>query len=401
MAETLAGITVRAARALAMADRGLLKTSLRADLVIFPTNDYREILYQQGSLHPRIAVVQGIPHENYTRGKMRENSFTCYTLPSREIWQGRSDGPDALRFHEVVKFADLRQALPSPPPSRSHKQTFALLGFACDAGVRRNQGREGARQGPTALRQALAGLPFPWQNIACYDVGDVFCADGRLETSQNELAEAISLLHCQNMAPILLGGGHEMAWGHYCGIVKSFPDQQIGIVNLDAHFDLRDPITPGQGTSGSSFMQIAEHCRQQNVPFDYICLGIQPSANTAALFQRAKDLNVSFMTAQEIYSTGIATALKMLDKIIERHDKIYASLCLDCLASEFAPAVSAPQPLGLTPDQVVQLLQHLSASKKVIGLNIAELAPAYDQDGLTARLAASLIYHYVSGTSSP
>lgn len=63
MAETLAGITIRAARALAMPDRGQLKPSLRADLAIFPCNDYREILYRQGALAPKIVVVQGIPHE--------------------------------------------------------------------------------------------------------------------------------------------------------------------------------------------------------------------------------------------------------------------------------------------------------------------------------------------------
>ena len=46
----LAGITQRAARALGLTDRGMLATGYRADLVAFPTHDYREILYQQGSL---------------------------------------------------------------------------------------------------------------------------------------------------------------------------------------------------------------------------------------------------------------------------------------------------------------------------------------------------------------
>lgn len=324
---------------------------------------------------------------------MPANTLTRYHLPSKIYWQGRSDGPNAVRFHEAVKLADSRQALPL---KHGPQKAFALLGFACDAGVRRNQGRVGASEGPKALRQALAGLPFPWQNIVCYDVGDIYCNDELLEKSQNALAEAVYLLHQQNVIPILLGGGHEMAWGHYCGIVKSYPGEKVGIVNLDAHFDLRDPLESEKSTSGSSFMQMAMHCQSHHLPFDYTCLGIQPSANTAALFQRAKDLNVSFLTAQDMEGQGMAIALKMLDKVIARHDKIYVSLCLDCIAAAHAPAVSAPQPLGLTPGQIVIFLEHLAASRKIIGFDIAEFAPVYDIDGHTARLAASMIYHFLA-----
>jgi len=59
MAETFAGITFRAARALGLHDRGQLKRGQRADFTLFPTNDYREILYSQGSLKPKHTVIEG------------------------------------------------------------------------------------------------------------------------------------------------------------------------------------------------------------------------------------------------------------------------------------------------------------------------------------------------------
>ncbi len=59
MAETLAAITVRAARALALTDRGALVSGLRADLALFPCSDYREILYHQGSLKPFATYIHG------------------------------------------------------------------------------------------------------------------------------------------------------------------------------------------------------------------------------------------------------------------------------------------------------------------------------------------------------
>jgi len=52
MAESLAGITFRSAAALGLTDRGILKEGLLADIIGFPTADYRDILYNQGSLKP-------------------------------------------------------------------------------------------------------------------------------------------------------------------------------------------------------------------------------------------------------------------------------------------------------------------------------------------------------------
>lgn len=60
MAETLAGLTVRAAKALGLNDRGCIKPGLRGDIIIFPCNDYREILYQQGLLKPKTVLIRGI-----------------------------------------------------------------------------------------------------------------------------------------------------------------------------------------------------------------------------------------------------------------------------------------------------------------------------------------------------
>ena len=60
-AETFAGITNRAAKALNLSDRGILSQGLQADFVLFPTDDYREILYHQGSMRPMLVYKKGKP----------------------------------------------------------------------------------------------------------------------------------------------------------------------------------------------------------------------------------------------------------------------------------------------------------------------------------------------------
>ncbi len=57
---------------------------------------------------------------------------------------------------------------------------------------------------------------------------------------------------------IVLGGGHEVTFAHYSGIKKAFPNQKIGIINLDAHFDNREPENGVGASSGTGFWQIAQ-----------------------------------------------------------------------------------------------------------------------------------------------
>ena len=88
---------------------------------------------------------------------------------------------------------------------------------------------------------------------------------------------------------------------------------------------------------------------------------------------------------------SLAWQFAFLDDFMLNLDYIYLSICLDVLAECYAPGVSAPQPLGLSPWQVIPLLKYIMQSGKVISLDIAELSPPLDQEQKTARLAALII----------
>ena len=119
-----------------------------------------------------------------------------------------------------------------------------LVGFASDAGVARNKGRVGAKQAPNLIRQALANMA--WHNDAhIADLGDIECNDGQLEVNQKQCASVIANALATNKV-ITLGGGHEVAWASFQGLAEHLHRTQsdhkpkIGIVNFDAHFDLRE-----------------------------------------------------------------------------------------------------------------------------------------------------------------
>src|SRR5262249_27211962 len=155
------------------------------------------------------------------------------------------EGPGAVRWHQRVK-----------PLTDNSPPGVVLVGFACDEGVRRNGGRVGAKDGPRAIRKALANMAWH-QEHPVYDSGDVLCVGEDLEGAQERLAEAVAALIRAGHRPLVLGGGHETAWGTFCGIMASQPDQTLAIVNIDAHFDLRSADRPNSGTP---FRQIADWC---------------------------------------------------------------------------------------------------------------------------------------------
>lgn len=308
-----------------------------------------------------------------------------YLPPASANWQGRKDLPPESCFFQVMQLLDLRESIATPSAL-----SFALLGFCCDEGVQRNHGRVGAAKGPAAIREALAKMPLHRHDIALLDAGDISCTDGNLEEAQSALAEAVALLLKHHFIPIILGGGHELAWGHYQGIAKQFSKNNVGMINFDAHFDMRPLLPNNQGSSGTPFLQIANAHQEANKRFSYTCIGIQLAGNIPLLFETAKQHHVNVLRADEIY-TGVSCE-KIINEALKQNDVIYTSICLDVFATPYAPGVSAPQTLGLTPWQVIPGLKQLASSGKVISYDLAELSPTYDIDNRTAKLAANFIY---------
>lgn len=295
-------------------------------------------------------------------------------------WRGRVDraeGPDALRWHQVVQ-----------PAAAATAPGIALLGFACDEGVRRNFGRPGAEEGPAALRRALGNLA--WHGgPPLLDAGDVTCAGGDLEGAQERLAAEVAALLRAGHRPIVLGGGHETAWGSFLGLATARPDSRIGIVNLDAHFDLRRPL---RATSGTPFAQIAEWCERARVPFDYLCIGIAEPANTAALFATARRLGVRFWLDEAVTAEAMGELVAEIEAIAARNDALHLSLDLDVLPAWVMPAVSAPAARGVLLERVEALIALVRATGKLAVADMVEFNPAYDTDGRGARTAARLAW---------
>jgi len=188
--------------------------------------------------------------------------------------------------------------------------------------------------------------------------------------------------------PLVIGGGHDIAFGHFLGINKVIKGT-VGIINLDAHFDLR-PFHNG-GNSGTPFNQIGALLKAQKKTFNYLPIGIRKSSNSAELYQTAQKLNVQYIPMEECILDNIPQLKKTLQTFMDEVDCIYLTIDLDGFSSAYCPGVSAASPIGFQPKFVLELLHHIFNSKKVISCDIAEMNPVYDVDQSTALLAANLI----------
>ncbi len=314
-----------------------------------------------------------------------------YNPADMTLWTGRVDSEEAgisSRWHQEVS---------SLPAQGAEAGNIALLGFACDEGVRRNKGRRGAKLGPMAVRQALANTAWHLEGVV-YDAGDVSCDDSALEVAQNQLTAKVALLLDQGLKPIVLGGGHEVAWGSYKGIARHVferqPDAHVGIINLDAHLDLRNPEL--QSSSGTPFRQIAEWCQAKHKPFHYYCLGVNETANTQALFDFAREQGVLWRLDKDCKLTDLETIRQDVADYLAQLDYLYLTICLDVFAASAAPGVSAPSVMGLEPVTGMQLMlivleEAEKADVSVVLADIAECNPTLDEEGRTAKLAARLV----------
>jgi formiminoglutamase len=322
-----------------------------------------------------------------------------YRMVENTDWQGRTDSEtnfDAFRWHQWVKNIDLREENIVP---YTGKLGFAFIGFCCDEGIKLNRGRTGAVNGPKIIRKELSILPCAFtKDVELFDAGNIFCENISLEESQNLLSEAVTKILSLNLFPIVLGGGHEVAFGHYNGILNSLLKNEnkpnIGIINFDAHFDIR-PYEKG-GSSGTMFRQISDICKDRDLNYNYFCIGIQKHSNTVELFKTADKLNVNYILAKDITANNVFEELDKLDSFIKDQEHIYITVCSDVFSSAFAPGVSSSQPLGLDPEMVLKFIKHILKSNKAISFDIAEVSPRFDQDNTTANLAAVIIFSVVT-----
>jgi len=293
-------------------------------------------------------------------------------------WTGRVDNNSyGKRLHEVVENVNVDKL------KEVTSRHFGIIGFESDEGVRRNKGRVGASKAPNKIRKFLTNIPYHFNENNVIDIGNVRCLGNNLEDAQDHLGKNVANLIKYQYTPIILGGGHETFYGHYLGVRNALSrDKKIGIINLDAHFDLRKQRVP---SSGTMFHQVLESDKNAG----YLCIGIQELGNTEQLFLTANELKVEYILETELSS--LQEAFTKIDVFSEKYDVVIYTICTDVFNQTAAPGVSAPTPFGLDPKVVRAITKHVVNQKNFLSIDVSEVNPEYDIGDKTSRLISHLI----------
>lgn len=306
-------------------------------------------------------------------------------MQQENVWQGRDDSAesgDTTRLYQVVRHDNDHGA-----------GDAVLLGFASDAGVRRNQGRVGAQLGPVHARRALAGLPAHGLP-SLWDAGDVACEGDALEAAQAALGREVTRILNTGARLLVLGGGHEVAWGSYQGLrdhlyAEGGAGGRLLVLNLDAHFDLR---SSRPGSSGTPFHQILTDSEQRNLDVRYACAGVSRLANTPALYATAERWGVRHIEDVDMQERHLDRCLTQIDRLMADVDHVYLTIDTDVLPAAVAPGVSAPAAAGVPLAVVEACARRVKGSGKLRLCDIAEFNPLHDIDQHTARVVARLAW---------
>jgi formiminoglutamase len=302
-------------------------------------------------------------------------------------WTGRFDGvgDGHLRWCQAV--APYTPGVAGTGATEEASRPAVVVGFCSDEGVRRNKGRIGAAAAPGAIRQALGPLAFHLDRDV-FDAGDVVVEDGSLEAGQERAGRVVSEMLDAGSLTVLLGGGHETAFASYLGVAGSEAvtgGKRLGVLNLDAHFDLRDEPVP---SSGTPFLQMAHAEAAAGRELNYAVVGISEPNNTRALFDTAGRLGVKYLLDEDCSAEAVR---EFVTRFLDTVDALYLTIDLDVLPASVAPGVSAPAAYGVPLPVISAVCRQVAASGKLLHLDVAELNPRFDIDSRTAKVAARLV----------
>jgi len=245
--------------------------------------------------------------------------------------------------------------------------------------------RSGTRFGPNAVRlestyldtfSARTGLD--WGDLSLADAGDVDCPD--VETALREVQEAASSV---KELPVMLGGEHTITLG---ALRTLRPDL---VVVFDAHLDLRDELF-GERVCHATYLRRGF----EELGFKALIVGARALSGEEVDYATSNP-DLAYITPHQM-RRGEVDPVKVAGAMAADAERVYVSLDMDALDPCYAPAVGNPHPEGLSPTQLLDVVE-AAVNRRLVGLDVNEVYPHYDT-GQTATTAAyilmeTLYYH--------
>jgi agmatinase len=268
---------------------------------------------------------------------------------------------------------------------------YTVAGIPFDIGT---TNRSGARSGPQAIRQASRMLvdgmhPGWWVSpdaLPLSDAGDFAIALGDIPASLRLIEQQASAFgHL-----IALGGEHGITLPLLRAVARR-RGGPVGLIHFDAHVDTW-PTNFGQVYGhGSVFFHAIEEGLID--PHRTVQIGIR-SPVQREVWDWTVGKGVTILTAQAVHQMTMAGVAERIRGVVG-DEPVYLSVDIDVLDPAFAPGTGTPEIGGLASWQLQALLRLLN-NLDFVGMDMVEVAPAYDVAEITALAAATVVWEYLA-----
>ena len=253
--------------------------------------------------------------------------------------------------------------------------------------------RPGARFGPAGVRAASVhlswGPPAPWgfdpfDRLAFIDYGDCAWDHGRPETIPQAIETHAETIINNDVSMITLGGDHFIT----LPLIRAHAKKHglLSLIHFDAHSDTWE-CDDGRVDHGTMFWHAAKEGLVD--PARSVQIGIRT--------HNSDRMGFTWLDAPWVHENGVVRTVEEIKRLVGTN-KAYLTFDIDCLDPSFAPGTGTPVCGGLTTHQAQSIIRGLDGID-LVGMDIMEVAPAYDHAEITSLAAASIVLDYLCLTA--
>lgn len=286
---------------------------------------------------------------------------------------------------------------PYQPDWDAIEADVAVLGAPFDFGT---QFRPGARFGPRGIREASTLFSFghggaydhedditylPAETTRIVDLGDADIIHTDTEQSHANIEFGVRKILKAGAIPVVLGGDHSVN----IPCINAFSEEEpVHLVQIDAHLDFVDERHGVRSGHGNPMRRAAEKPYVTGLSQ----IGIRNVSSTAREgYEDARSMGSDILSVRQFRKLGVEGVLER----IPAGKRYYVTIDIDGFDPSIAPGTGTPSHGGFTYYEGLELLDGLTKRGTVVGVDLVEVAPDYDNSGSTTTLAAQLLLNFI------
>ena len=230
------------------------------------------------------------------------------------------------------------------------------------------------------------------------DFGDAYCPHGQTEVSHTNIRERVHAIASRGIVPVILGGDHSIAWPATTAVADVHGYGNVGIVHFDAHADTADEIEGNLASHGTPMRRLIESGAVPGTHFVQVGLrGYWPPQDN---FEWMLEQGMTWHTMQEIWDRGFKDVMR--DAVSRRWPRRTSSTSRSTSTCSTPHTRRAPARRSRWHHhrRPIAAGAQLCREHDVVGVDVVEVAPAYDHAELTVNAAHRVVFEALGGMAA-